>query len=336
MEYVQKAVNGTPGSPDWSTVLTIVSMVEQTPSRIPDLISAICRILQDGAHGKQLNALILLDALFKNCKKPCLTHLQSKQLTNTLDTYQISEDPEMHNYLFKCTPAWIKTCAQNDCLDSTFSEWQESYCNTYFIPHLSGHIKKKLVKDLKGATEILNMFTECLEAAAASQENESSLLIEILQNVREVTVRLVELEPTILDKNLKLVVQTVHAFADACTAAEACYRQTKTFDKDALKSARKAANAKLSRGSRDKVGMAPVERRTPVKKAGENQTDDDISDQEFFEQLARIKTGAPAIATSVAPSAGDDLLLDFGGPATPQPAAAPKPADSLIDSLLEI
>jgi hypothetical protein len=309
---VSKATSGSAGTPDWNAILQILGILETHPDVLPSYLSAISKSLVTAPRRVQLNTLMLIDALFKNSKGPILASLPSPVLLRALSDPAISDDPELHNFLQKSTPAWVANCAAHDAVDSRFLDWQNTVCQERFVPRLTEEVKSKLSADIETAMEVLHLFSDLLLAVADQSKASERILTEILPSVREITRRTGDLEPTIVDSRFHVVVAAVHQLGLAAQQAWSELKRSGQFDLTkwqlAVETAQRLVgiNLVVGEGSGDQK-RAPVRRRKGAI--------EDISVGEFFVRFDQIKGSKPPD------------LLDLG---------APSAGASLIDSLIEI
>jgi hypothetical protein len=258
---------------------------------------------------------MLIDALFKNSKRPLLGALASPTLIRALRDPSIGDDPELHNFLQKSTPAWVSNCAAQNSLNPQLAEWQNSVSQTRFIPKLTPELKAKFSADIEAGLEVLTLFSDFLLASLDHSKGSDKLLAEILPNVREITRRTGELESTLADPKLRAAVAAEHQLGLACQQAMSDLKKSNTFDIGRWISAHESAQ-RLILGQIAAVNedVGDQKRARVKKRKGDIE---DLSQEEFFAKFDQIKGG----------KAGD--LLDFE--VRPPPAS-----DSLIDSLIDI
>jgi hypothetical protein len=140
LKLVKKATTGVEGTPDWSTILEILGVLESSPQSVRLYLQAIHSVLSTGNHATRMNSLILIDALFKNCRKEQLPELQSSALFRALDVAGISDDPDLHNFLSKSVGGSVSNCPAQGCLDPALTWYQQSVCKEIFAPKLTPEI----------------------------------------------------------------------------------------------------------------------------------------------------------------------------------------------------
>jgi len=309
---VRKAISGTEGTPDWSTILEILGRLEASPAVIPRYISAIVTLLSTGSQAAKMNSIILVDALFKNSKREALSGLQLPSLFRSLSDPGIANNPDLRNFLFKCTPSWVSSCASQNCLDSSLSTFQQLICRERFVPNLSEHCMVKLFKDLEVSADILGLLAEIISTSVRQGTRlDTPVLAEILPNVREVSRRLMDLEELVEVPDLQAAISAQRQFSLICQQFVSDIKAGKSVPLDRLAlglthvqqtmDKRRIANAELVEKSR------PRRRKRPG--------DDEMSTDEFFRRFQAIKGRA------------EPALIDLG-----QPSAT----DSLIDSLIDL
>jgi hypothetical protein len=316
MAMVKRATSGTHGTPDWSTILQILGKFETHPESIATYIDEICSVLVTGTRPVRMNTLILIDALFKNLKRPQLCHLQTSGLCEALSESFIANNPELQNFVYKSAPAWTSCCVNHNCLDPAFAAWQESACRSHFVPKLTPIIRNKLFADIESAYELLVMFSECLTASFEDGGSADDILLrEIFPNVCEVKKRIFELEPTISDRFLKVAVHAIAELSEYCCEAMNGYRKTQKLDLDGLSRAVNAADGVIGRAQkRESSEVNPYQfEKVVTRRRGAGQ--DDMSTEEFFRRFDELKKRKE-------PESVVDLL-GFGG------------RDDEIDSLID-
>ena len=142
---IKKAINGPSGNPDWASILSLIKSLDSHPDLIATTLGILHRHMSHGQTGRKLNCLILIDALFKNSKPESLSNYQSQILTNSLDSDMISNNAQLHNFLYENMPSWIKTLREKGVLDQRFEAWVKNYCSTHFVPRLTKQIRKKII-----------------------------------------------------------------------------------------------------------------------------------------------------------------------------------------------
>ncbi|KAK8894107.1 hypothetical protein M9Y10_022539 [Tritrichomonas musculus] len=334
---VKKAISGAPGSPDWSTILRILGIIYSSSSAIPTFISIICNHLARGKKGVSLNCLILIDALFKNSKKPQLILLQSPQLIQQLNSPLIQRNPELHNFIYKFAPVWVSSCAAQNCLDDYFESWQNSMCKTYYVPKMTPSIKSKLNNDLDASLDVLIIFSQCLITSFLDGKGPSDpLLHEILPNVREISKRLNDLEPTVIDKEIRSAISTERSFCELCQHTMVEFKRTLKIDTESfINLVRKYQNkVKKYLHSETLDGKSKEKKRTPLRHRG--QLFDEMSVDDFFAEFDKIKK--KSIGEQKQPQNSqktEENLLDFGSDLNPIPNNDPNQDKSAMDDLID-
>lgn len=311
---LKKAIIGQPGHPDWSGILNLINVTESQPNSIQVFIELFVRHLKKDPNGLKLNTLMVIDALFKNGKKPSLKQLQSKYLTQELNQPEISEDPTFHNFVYQNAGQWIAACRDQNCLDDSFGEWQTKFCSSHFIPELTPELAAKFYSDLDSAAELLTVFSQCLITTFAEEGNSKNpILNEILINVKELERRTEKLLPTLNDSGVRNCCSLVFELSKCCIKSFDEFAKNNCFDTSVLTKALTKVQKEKSRRT-SKSEPAPVVKRKPLRTAG-----DDITDEEFWAELHKLKEKAAA----------PEPLINLG-PAQPQ--AQPT---NVIDSLLD-
>jgi hypothetical protein len=298
VKLVKKATTGAEGTPDWSSILEILSILESSPSIVRAYLRAIHTVLNTANHAVRMNVLILIDALFKNCKKECLPELQSAPLFRALEVPGISDDPDLHNFLAKSVPAWVSNCTKNQCLDPALTAYAEFICKDLFTPVLTPAMVSKLQDDFETSFEVLELMAQLLARGAQNPDGfDRAIVAEVLPNVREIGKRAGELEQVILDSQIHPALTMLRQLSLACQQGVSDLRNKKFFDASkllhavlngqAVARARRSSPAELVIGRRRKVG------------------DDEMSVDDFFERFDSLK------GTRVAPLPGPDALIDF-------------------------
>ena len=332
---VRKAIAGPSGTPDWSSILKILGLIDSSSVIIPTFVEVICKTLSRGKKSQCLNCLILIDALFKNSKKQQLSLLQSAKLVRQLNSPIIQHSPELHNFLYKNAPSWVSNCSAQNCLEQFFSSWQESVCRMHYVPKMTEAIRKKLSNDLDASLEVLVMFGQCLIASFADGNNPNDpLLNEIVVNIREIARRIAELMTTVVDRQMLAAIQAESTFCEFCMQAYNDYKKSGIVDTNAvILATTKAQNSVKKHLNAEKNQTREKEKkRGPIRVRG--QLFDEMSVDDFFKEFDKIKNSEPS-PPSVKPVAN---LLDFDEtPVGSNENQTQKPqTDDLIDSLLQI
>lgn len=281
---IKKAINGPAGNSDWSSILRLISLLDSQNQLVVPAISTICRHLSHGHTGRKLNCLILIDALFKNGKASTVQILQNKTLMEALDSNNVSANPELHNFLYTNMPDWITALQEKNVLLSNFESWTALYCSTHYVPKLTKLIRKKLFKDLQGCIEILIMLSECL---VNYQDTDRKLLKEMIANSEEITRRLYELQPTIVDKQLSNAIYSTRELCDNCIHSYLAFEKGEDGNAQALlQMANRSAS--IVKAMSKPPPKAPKQTRIPPKL--QNTETNDLTDTEFFIRLAQLKT----------------------------------------------
>lgn len=336
---VKKAISGAPGSPDWSTILKILGIIYSSSSAIPTFISIICHNLAHGKKGVSLNCLILVDALFKNSKRPQLILLQNPQLIQQLNSPLIQRNPELHNFIYKSAPVWVSSCTAQNCLDEYFETWQNSICKSYYVPKMSSAIKAKLSNDLNAALDVLIIFSQCLITSFLDGDSSNdSILHEILPNVREISKRLTELEPTIIDKELRPAIAIERSFCELCQHTMVEYKRSQRIDTESFINLVRKYQSKVKKylNIANSESKSKEKKRTPLRHRG--QPFDEMSVDDFFAEFDKIKQKSfKEEKQQQAPQKPEENLLDLGSDLNTAPSDQNQnqaTTDDLIDSFL--
>lgn len=307
---IRKAIIGQPGHPDWSGIMRLVNAVEAQPSSLDVFLELLVKHLKKDPIGLKYNSLMLLDALFKNGKKAQLSRLQTKMLTSQLSSPEISEEPQLQNFVNQNSKIWIDCCVKQNCLNKDFEKWQMTSCSYYFVPELTDELKMKFFSDLDSASEILEMFSQLLITTFAENGNpQDPLLKEININVLEISRRSEKLVQTLNFPKLRSYCSKIFEFAKCCLIQYETFKKTGSFDSNLLtKAMLRVQNEKNSRTQEEKAKPEPEKKRTPLRTYG-----DDMADEEFFAEMAKIraqrKAQPQAQQVSPAQQAVNDLLL---------------------------
>jgi hypothetical protein len=235
-----------------------------------------------------MNSLILIDALFKNSKPPALKLLQGTQLSELLSLPGIDSDPQLHNFLYECMPAWTSALNESRVGNPKFLEFCAAYGSTHYVPKITPQIRAKLVQDLGTANEVLTVMAECLISAAHGEAN-MSLLEEIHGNVREISERLIELGPKIEDPHLKSLIAATRDLCAIGIKAEAAFKGGRAIDEQALKLGIGRARALLEG---QPAVSPPREKRAPPRRCAVIQDETDIAESVFGAELVCLKRDA--------------------------------------------
>lgn len=323
---IRSAVSGAEGSPNWDSICRVVSIFEENPAGIVSYLSAIGKDLGIASHAQRMNTCMLIDSLFKNSKPPQLKALQSPILMDTLKAPGVSLDPHIHNFLYKVMPEWLRILRGANVLNKKFEQFLTDYIDVHYAPFLTPKIREKFVRDLTGVTEVLSMFGDCLLAAGTGTVDKK-LLSEIVANVQEITRRLVDLEPTIVERELRGVVIAARDCADVMLQLERDWSQRHgPIDGQLIQAVLHKLRKSLQIAVEPKK---PLQKGVRTPPRGQTVDKNDITDQEFFEKLATLKQREISSAPSDVGS-----LLDLGeavpagvNPFVPQE----QPKDDLLD-----
>jgi hypothetical protein len=280
---VKRAVSGSEGEPDWGTILELVQIIELAPDAASTLAETLCRQLKSYRHSSRMNSLILIDALFKNSKPPQLKSLQNPNLVRFLSDPLIDYDPALHNFLYNTVPTWRSTLEEHRLLNAKFGDFLDTFKTSRYVPNLTAPIREKMFTDLSGAAEVLELFTDCLVSGSSEPET-ASILEEMTSNIREIVQRLTELLPTIVDSNFQNIIRTIQAFCSVCLGANEAWREGRSVEAEALQTMRIRTRAVL-----EAHGGKPKEKRKAPRKSSRLGDDDDLPDEEFFAELAKLK-----------------------------------------------
>lgn len=312
-QLIKKAISGQQGSPDWSAILNIISKLEGNASAMNLLLESMARYIQKGPNSAKYNTLLLLDALFKNGKKPQLSKLQCDFLYQTLSDSSVSDDPKLQNFVHENVSEWVKACATNDCLDDKFVQWQKTNGSYRFIEGLTSDMRAKFIEQFDTCAEMITIFSQFLISAYLDKTGVSTPVIkEILPNIREIELRTEKLLPTFKDFQMKSYCSAIYNFASVTVEFHDAMKKEKSFDISrvikALKNVQKIAPQPQG------VEVVPeVQEKKPLRTAG-----DDITDEEFFIELHKLKKPVAVVSNDPV-----DLL------GLSAPAAQPK-----VDNLL--
>lgn len=326
MRLIRSAISGAGGSPNWDSICRVVSIFEENSAGIVSYLSALGTYVAVASHAERMNACMLIDYLFKNAKPPQLKALQSQNLIDTLKAPGMSLDPHIHNFLYKVMPEWLRILRGANILNKKFEQFLTDYIDVHYAPCLTPKIRAKFVRDLTGVTEVLSMFGDCLLAAGTGTVDKK-LLSEIVANVQEITRRLVDLEPTIVERELRGVVIAARDCADVTLQLERDWSQRHgPIDGQLIQAVLHKLRKSLQIAAEPKK---PLQKgvRTPPRAHGVDKND--ITDQEFFEKLTALKQREISSAPSDVGS-----LLDLGEavPAGVNPFVPQEPPkDDLLD-----
>jgi hypothetical protein len=303
---VKKAISGTEAMPDWNTILEILGVIESSPAAIPKCLTTVISFILGGSQAARMNALILIDALFKNSKREQLSALQSPVLLSALSDPIVSNHPALHNFLFKNMPLWSANCAAQHCLDEPFSAFIQSLCRERFVPSLSDAALVRLFRDLETSAEVITLLAQIV-----ATQGDTPLIAEILPNVREIGRRLIDLEPLIEDAGLRAVVAAQRQF---CLIVQQTVSDVRAKNPvDGAKVSAAAVAVQRAMAARKIVNDALVEKNKKRPRKRRRPGEDEMDTDEFFRRFELIKGGAT-----------QQPLLDLAA------------ADSLIDSLIDL
>ena len=316
---IKKAINGPPGNPDWASILNLIKNLDNHNDLINNTLAIISRHISHGHTGRKLNCLILIDALFKNAKPDSLICYQSQILKNCLDSDIVSNNAQLHNFLYENMPAWVKTLREKNVLNPEFEAWVKTYCSTHFIPRLTNKIKKKLFRDLKGCIEILTMLTECL---SNYNSTDKKILSEMVSNAEEITRRLVDLQPTIVDQQLSNAIYSTRELCDNCIQCYLAFQKGQTPYIETLEHMM-TRSAQIVEEMSHPLPKQQKQTRVPPKM--QKPEVNDLTDGEFFIKLAQLKEQLPTLESDAQPEQNPLIT-------TQQQAHIQQPEiDSLID-----
>ena len=310
---LKKAIIGQPGHPDWGGILNLINVIETQPNTLQVFMELFIKHLKKDPNGLKLNTLMVIDALFKNGKKPQLKLLQGKILMTQFDQPEVAEDPTLHNFIYQNASLWVAACRDQNCLVDDFSKWQLKFCSSHFIPELTPMLSAKFFRELDSALEMLTVFSECLITTFAEESDpKSPLLTEILVNSRELEKRTDKLLPTLSKPALRSYCSKIFELAKVCNESYDQLVKNRSFDTSILTKAFNNAQAEKNKRSASEAPPEEQRKRKPIRTAG-----DDITDEEFWAELHKLKSQVaqpePLIQldnTPKAPSAVD-LLLGF-------------------------
>jgi hypothetical protein len=302
---VKKAISGTEGTPDWSTILEILGILESSPAAIPKYIGAIISFISTGSRAARTNALILTDALFKNSKREQLSALQSQLLLRALSDPIVSSHPDLHNFLFKNTPLWVSNCTAQHCLDATLAAFQQSVCRGRFVPSLPDTTLIKLFRDLETSAEVITLLAQIV-----ATQGDTPLIAEILPNVREIGRRLIDLEPVIEEPGLRAAIATQRQF---CLLVQQMVSDVRAKNPiDTAKVAAAATAVQQAMDARRPANGALIEKTRKRPRRRRRPGEDEMATDEFFRRFDQVKgsTAEPALLDLMAPVAAADSLID--------------------------
>lgn len=277
--FVRRATSGPAGTPDWGVILQILSIIGSNPGTVPFFVSAICTLITKGSAPVRENAVMLVDALFKNAKTAPLKMLQSPVLMKYLSDPIVSDNPTLQNFVHKEAPEWVAACTAHHCLSAEFQKWQEKACARYFVRKLTSPIRKKFLDELNDSLELLDMFLQSL-ITSITDGVEDCLVDDMFPNVNEIARRLLALKPTIVDKQVLSAIITVHDFCDLCRRMHSDYKMNKKVSVEDAAVATESAKKKLAKI----INMNT--QKPPKKKVRESV---DITVDEFFAEFDKIK-----------------------------------------------
>lgn len=306
-KLIKKAITGQPGSPDWAAILDIIGKLETAPSAINLLLESLAMRLKKDVLGVKLNVLVLIDALFKNGKQPMLSRMQCQFLYRTLSDPIVSEEPQLQNFIHANSPEWIKSCMNNNCLDSEFADWQKQKGSQRFVQGLSSQIKKKFIAQLQFAIKATIIYSQFLISAFLDKTNpDTPLLKEMSLNVKEINSRTQDLKDQLIDREVKQFCTTVFNFSRLAIQFYENLKKKKTVEPYPLVKLLTIVQSYLPK---EEAIPEPVKEniiRRPLRTAG-----DDMTDEEFFTELKKIRS------TVATPQQTIDLLSSTP-PAPPQ------------------
>lgn len=318
---IKKAINGTPGNPDWACILNLIKNLDNHPDLINNTLGIISRHISHGHTGRKLNCLILIDALFKNAKPDALSGYQSPVLMEALDQNVVSNNAQLHNFLYENMPAWIKNIKEKSVLDPRFEAWVKNYCSTHFVPRLTNKIKRKLFRDLHGCIEVLTMLTECL---TNYKSTDKKILSEMVSNAEEITRRLVDLQPTIVDQQLSNAIYSTRELCDNCIQCYLTLQKGQTPHLETLEHML-SRSAEIVEEMSHPLPKQQKQTRVPPKMQKNEQND--LTDGEFFIRLAQLKEQFPSLDD-------DEQNQQIPLVSTQQPPP-PQASESTTDSLID-
>jgi len=277
---IKKAIIGPPGTPDWTIILQIIGICDSQSDMTSLFIDVLQQHFVKDPVGLRMNCLILLDSLFKNGKKDSLKILQTYKIPGLLSSPSIDNEPLLHNFVHKSAPGWVSACVVQKCLVTSFEEWQRTYCSNHFVPTITPEIRSKFNNEIEASIEVLLMFSQCMIAAFAEGKGHNTPLIqEILPNVKEIRSRTAELLPSVHDRELKSSLQFIGDYSSVCLGLLEEFKKKGSFD------TRKASNFIQKATKRnDKVPEEPKKKKKITGRAG-----DDMTEEEFFIQLQKLK-----------------------------------------------
>lgn len=281
---VKKSVIGQTGNPDWSSILKLLEHSSKNTRDIPVILSIICKRLKKGPSGMKYNCLMLIDAMFKNLQGHALNAMQDPSLLRRLSSDTVSENPKLHNFIYKNIRAWTQACSEQNCLSPALSNLEKKVRSSHFVPALTHGISRKFFKELDISSELMNIFIEILHTTIGENGPATNpALVEMLANIREINHRLDKLLPTIVEPTLLQSVQIISHFAKSCSKN---YENYKKFGKCDINELLQFSVRYRKDQEKRQTKMEDLPRRKPIRTAG-----DDITEEEFFARLDYMKNG---------------------------------------------
>ncbi|KAK8885627.1 hypothetical protein M9Y10_041077 [Tritrichomonas musculus] len=318
---IKKAINGPPGNPDWASILSLIKSLDSHRELINNTLAVLYRHISHGQTGRKLNCLILIDALFKNSKPESLIAYQTQTFMDSLDSDMISNNAQLHNFLYENMSSWIKTLKEKNVLDPQFDTWVKNYCSTHFIPKLTKKIRKKLFRDLNGCIEILTMLTECLSNYSSTDHK---ILSEMVLNAEEITRRLVDLQPTIVDQQLSNAIYSTRELCDSCLH---CYRALQNNQNPHIETLQHMMSRSAQIVEEMSHPLPKPQKQTRVPPKMQKAEQNDLTDAEFFIRLAQLKTQIQSLE--------NDMQSLQNSPSNNQQQAQPQQPPPVTDSLID-
>lgn len=293
---VKNAIKGTVGNPNWAAILQLINSLERVPEGTSTVIDIFAQKVTTGNFAVKYNSILVLDALFKNCKKEQLKELQCQQLYSMLNNPAVLNDPIIHNYLCKNLSAWEIACQENNCLKREFSNFKSQFCAFRFVPEITPQLRHKFREDFEVGGNICVLFGQCLITSFAENNSPTDpTLVEIYENVREIRNRLDQLKNDIADKELKSKMLRLLDLSNIDIAMYSAFKNKGAFNCQALmKAITKYQGAQLEQPKNEEDE--------------ENDPNAELDEKEFFAKLDEIKKKRSAKAVE-APQT--DLLIDF-------------------------
>jgi hypothetical protein len=303
--------------PDWSVIFQILSITKSHPLTTSVYVEYLVGMLHDPELSTRLCSLTVIDAIFKHGKRDQLRLLQCPTLFQGLFDPSVWNDPELHNFLHRCAPDWLKAGRAQKCATSPLSDFCESIAETRFAAALTPAITEKLTTDLRTAAEITTVLARCLLSSGPdSSLLDNPMIAELLPDVREIGRRADVLAGQIADPILLAIIDAQRQLAHVCVRAVNEHRSRTAAPIDEITAAMAKAQKRWNKLPRRKGddGANTEERPPPRRKSGAGT--EPMTSEEFFRRLDEIKRadgGAAAHADGDREGAAAlvDSLLEF-------------------------